>query len=215
MRVEGMSVGELGTNCWVVGDGCGGPLVVIDPGGDAALLLETIGSADVEAVVLTHAHFDHLGAAGEVMDATGAPLLVHEADAERVTSDAPHGTGGALFGFFGHVAPPADRLLKDGDVIEAGSLRLTVLHTPGHTQGGISLLAEDPQGGPAHLFSGDTLFAGSVGRTDFPGGDGRTLARSIAGQLAPLAPETIVHPGHGPDTTIAREQRVNPFWPRA
>lgn len=213
--MEGLSVGALGTNCWVVSDGSSGPAVVIDPGGDAALVLETLQGREVAAVVLTHAHFDHLGAAGEIMDATRAPLLVHVDDADRVTSDAPHGTGGALFGFHGHVAPPADRTLRDGDVIEAGALRLTVLHTPGHTEGGISLLAEDPSGGPAHLFSGDTLFAGSVGRTDFPGGDGRELAHSIASKLAPLAPETVVHPGHGPDTTIAREQRTNPFWPRA
>jgi len=215
MRISGVSVGDLGTNCWVVSDDTGGPAVVIDPGGDAPEILSAIEGRVVEAVVLTHAHFDHLGAAEQVMLATGAPLLVHEADAGRVTSDAPHGTGGAIFGFDGCVAPPADRTLRDGDVIEAGALRLAVLHTPGHTEGGISLLAEDAAGGPAHLFSGDTLFAGSVGRTDFPGGDGRVLARSIAGKLAPLPPDTVVHPGHGPETTIAREQRINPFWPRA
>jgi glyoxylase-like metal-dependent hydrolase (beta-lactamase superfamily II) len=104
--------------------------------------------------------------------------------------------------------------LRDGDVIEAGELRLTVLHTPGHTPGGNVLFAEQPTATP-ELFSGDTLFAGSVGRTDFPGGDARALSHSIASKIVGLPPETIVHPGHGPDTTIARERRLNPFFPRA
>jgi glyoxylase-like metal-dependent hydrolase (beta-lactamase superfamily II) len=131
-------------------------------------------------------------------------------EAPNVTTAA--GTGGAGFGFE-LVAPAPTRLLDDGDVIEAGELRLTVLHTPGHTPGGICLLAED-FGEDVHLFAGDTLFAGSVGRTDFPGGDPRALARSIAEKLEPLAGATIVHPGHGPDTTIARERHSNFFWPR-
>ncbi|MRR39589.1 MBL fold metallo-hydrolase, partial [bacterium] len=117
-------------------------------------------------------------------------------------------TGGALFGF-DTVAPPADRLLRDGDSVVVGQVTLEVLHTPGHTPGGISLL------GNGHLFCGDTLFAGSVGRTDFPRGDGRVLATSIVARLVPLEDDTVVHPGHGPDTTIGRERRINPFFPRA
>jgi len=112
------------------------------------------------------------------------------------------------------VAPPADRILHDGDNIAVGAVTLQVLHTPGHTAGGICLYALDPTGAAPHLISGDTLFAGSVGRTDFPGGDARALSRSIAEKLAPLPPETLVHPGHGPDTSIGREARINPFWPR-
>ncbi len=215
MNVRRVSVGPLEVNCWLVDDGEGGPVVVIDPGDEADRVLGALEGGTVAAIVLTHAHFDHVGAAGAVKDATGAPLMVHEADADRITHDAAHGTGGALFGFSVVVAPPADVLLRDADVIEAGCLRFDVLHTPGHTQGGISLYVRDPNGGTGHLFSGDTVFAGSVGRTDFPGGDGRTLAESIARQLAPLPPETLVHPGHGPDTTIGREARINPFWPRA
>ncbi len=215
MNVVRLPVGPLDTNCWIVEDGRGGPAVVIDPGGDSGVILAELAGRPVSAIVLTHAHFDHVGAAAAVKESTGAQLLVHAEDADRLTSDAAQGTGGALFGYSGVVAPPADRVLHDADVIEAGGLRLTVLHTPGHTRGGISLLAEDDSGGPPHLFSGDTLFAGSVGRTDFPGGDARELAGSIARHLSPLPPATIVHPGHGPDTTIGREARVNPFWPRA
>jgi glyoxylase-like metal-dependent hydrolase (beta-lactamase superfamily II) len=213
VNVVGIGVGPLETNCWIVSDGRGGPAIVIDPGEDLHLIEAALDGADVAAVVLTHAHFDHLGAAGALVEATGAPLLAHAEDAHRLTSAEPAGTGGALFGF-DDVAPAADRVLEEGDVIEAGAVSLRVLHTPGHTRGGISLYAEDPAGGPAHLFSGDTLFAGSVGRSDFPGGDARELARSIAEKLAPLPADTLVHPGHGPDTTIGREARINPFWPR-
>ncbi len=178
------------------------------------MLLDALRGRRVGAVILTHAHFDHLGAVSELIQRSGAPLLVHEDDAARVTGDGPTGTGGALFGFTGAVAPAADRTVRDGDRIDVGPLRLEVLHTPGHTEGGMCLFVRDPDGGPPHLFSGDTLFAGSVGRTDFPGGDARQLARSIASKLAGLPLETIVHPGHGPDTTVSREARTNPFWPR-
>jgi hydroxyacylglutathione hydrolase len=210
--VERLVLGELDTNCWLVADGQGGPLVVIDPGGDDAELLAAVAGRPVARVVLTHGHFDHLGAAAALVGATGAPLAVHRLDAEVVT-DA-RANGGRQFGFE-HEAPEPDTLLEDGDVLEAGDLRLEVLHTPGHTPGGICLLATvmgDDIGSP-HLFSGDTLFAGSVGRTDFAGGDARALRASI-GRLTALPPATIVHTGHGPDTTLAHEARGNFFWPR-
>lgn len=214
MMIDRVQVGALQTNCWIVSDDVGGPAVVIDPGDDLAPILEALDDRDLAAVVLTHGHFDHLGAVQALLGARPAPLCVHEADAGRLTSSAPEGTGGTLFGFAGHVAPPADRILHDGDVVAAGELRLRVLHTPGHTEGGVCLFAEDPSGGAPHLFAGDTVFAGSVGRTDFIGGDARALSRSIAEKIAPLPPETQVHPGHGPDTTVGREERLNPFWPR-
>jgi hydroxyacylglutathione hydrolase len=210
LEVSRLVLGELDTNCWLASDGEGGPLVVIDPAGEAEQVLTSLAGRAVAAVVLTHGHFDHLGAVGAVLAATGAPLLVHAADAASILS--AEANGGAFFGFDA-VAPAADRLLSDGDVIEAGALTLTVWDTPGHTPGSICLLAA-PADGPAHLFSGDTLFAGSVGRTDFPGGDARAMRTSIA-RLASLEPATRVHPGHGPDTTIEREARVNFFWPRA
>lgn len=213
MRVERLVLGELDTNCWLVDDGMGGSLVVIDPAGDAEKLEEAIGARLVSQVVLTHAHFDHLGAATAVCESTGAPLSVHALDAAAVTD--PLANGGRVFGFE-NSGPEPGRLLEDGDFVEAGGLWLKVLHTPGHTPGGICLFSASETDGsaPPRLFSGDTLFAGSVGRTDFPGGDGRQLRHSIATKLALLPADTRVHPGHGEDTTIGREARVNMFWPR-
>jgi hydroxyacylglutathione hydrolase len=210
VRVTGLALGPLDTNCWIVSDGASGPLVVIDPAADAQRVLDAIGKRPVAAVVLTHGHFDHLGAVGAVIDATGAPLLVHADDAGVITSAKAN--GGAQFGFDA-VSPKADRSLADGDRIEAGGLTLSVWATPGHTPGSISLLAAASEG-PEHLFSGDTLFAGNVGRTDFAGGDARMMRSSIA-LLASLPSTTVVHPGHGPDTTIGHESRTNYFWPRA
>jgi len=205
VSTQRLVLGPLDTNCWLVDDGAGGPVVVVDPADDAARILEALGSRRVAAVVLTHGHFDHLGAAREVIDSTGAPLVVHEDDAASITTST--GNGGALFGLL-KTAPGADRTVRDGDVITAGDLELSVIHTPGHTPGSICLY------GGEMLLSGDTLFAGSVGRTDFPGGDMAAIRRSIA-RLASLPDETRVCPGHGPESTIGRERRVNPFFPRA
>jgi len=205
MNVERLVLGQLDTNCWLVSDEAGGPLIVIDPAAEEEKLRRAIAGREVAAIVLTHAHADHLGALHALREA-GVPLLVHAADALAVT-DAERN----LATFLGTEAPvdPPDRVLEDDDIVEAGELALHVIHTPGHTPGGICLFAED------HLFAGDTLFAGSVGRSDLPGGDGRVLASSIAEKLAPLPDDTRVHPGHGPDTTIGRERRINPFFPRA
>jgi glyoxylase-like metal-dependent hydrolase (beta-lactamase superfamily II) len=210
VRVTRLVLGALDTNCWLVSDDEGGPTLVIDPGTDEHRVLAGIGDAKVAAVVLTHGHFDHLGAVGAVLAATGAPLLVHAADAASITDASAN--GGAQFGFAA-VAPAADRLLADGDRIEAGALTVTVWATPGHTPGSICLLVSAADG-PEHLFSGDTLFAGSVGRTDFAGGDARAMRASIE-VLSSLPETTLVHPGHGPDTTIGHESRTNYFWPRA
>jgi len=205
--VRHLVLGDLQTNCYIVNDDEGGAAVVIDPAGEPDRLLAAIEGLSVALVVLTHAHFDHLGAVCEVLDATDARLLVHEIDAPRIVSPAADGTGAAPFGY-DYSAPSADQTLVEGDTVESGSLVMQVLHTPGHTPGSICLLAED------HLFSGDTLFAGSVGRTDFPGGDMREMQRSIA-RLATLADGIVVYPGHGPETTIGRERAVNPFFPRS
>jgi len=212
VKIDRIVVGPLEVNCWIVSDAADGPCVVIDPGGDSEELLRALDARVPAAIILTHGHFDHIGAVRELVQTTGAPLLVHAEDAASITS--PQTNGGALFGF-SDSAPEATRLLADGDEIHAGALTFRVLHTPGHTPGGICLFVSDLSGSQPHLFSGDTLFAGSVGRTDFPGGDARTLSRSIAEKIATLPPATAVHPGHGPDTTIARELRRNPFFPRA
>jgi len=205
VRARRLTLGALDTNCWLVDDGAGGPALVIDPADEAQVILETLGEQPVAGVILTHGHFDHLGAVGAIIEATGAPLLVHGADAASITS--PVGNGGALFGFE-MSAPAADELLVEGAEVSAGHVRLRVVHTPGHTPGSICLVGE------GHVFSGDTVFAGSIGRTDFPGGDAAAIRRSV-GRLAELPDEVRVHPGHGPDTTIGRERRVNPYFPRA
>ncbi len=206
MKVRRLTVGPLETNCWLVADDEGAPVLVIDPAGEAERIIQEVDGREVVGVVLTHGHFDHLGAAGELVEATGAPLLVHAADAPQVSSSVANG---ARFFGFDMEAPEPDGTLEEGASLAVGSVELEVLHTPGHTPGGISLLGE------GHLFSGDLVFAGSVGRTDFPGGDAGALERSIAEKVAPLPDETVIHPGHGPDTTVGRERRVNPFFPRA
>jgi glyoxylase-like metal-dependent hydrolase (beta-lactamase superfamily II) len=204
MIAERLVLGQLSTNCWIAGHE-DGPLIVIDPAGEPARITAALAARDVAAVVLTHGHFDHVGGVASLVEETGAPLIAHEADAADVTDPARN--GGMLFGFT-DAAPAPDRTVVDGDVVEAGEAAFRVLHTPGHTPGSICLLCE------GHLFSGDTVFAGSVGRTDFPGGDGRALRASIEAKLLPLPDDTVVHPGHGPDTTIGRERAVNPFFPR-
>lgn len=215
MYAQKLQLGPLETNCWIAGPSADGPLVVIDPAGDFDLLTDALQDREVVAILLTHGHFDHVGAVGELVQATGAPLMAHAETATRANDDGDSGSLGALFGFDGVVFPCVIRNLAHGEVVDCGELRLEVLETPGHSAGSICFFAQDPDGGPPHLFAGDTLFAGSVGRTDLPGGDGQALRRSVAAVLAPLPPSTIVHPGHGPDTTIAREIKLNPFFPRA
>lgn len=205
MRIRRLTLGPLDTNCWLVDDGEAGPLLVIDPADDPKVILEAIGGEPVEAVVLTHGHFDHLGAVADVLESTGAPLLIHEADAGNITT--AEGTMGALFGFYA-VAPEAHRELADGDLIEAGGVSLKVINTPGHTPGSVCLYT------PGHLFTGDTVFSGSVGRSDFEGGDPHAMRASVA-RLAELPDATRIYPGHGPESTIARERKVNPYFPRA
>jgi glyoxylase-like metal-dependent hydrolase (beta-lactamase superfamily II) len=206
MHVVRLVLGPLSTNCWIVSKGPEDPAIVIDPADELPRILEALGERPVTTVVLTHCHFDHIAAAEGLVEATGAPLLAHRLDAPFVTD--PVGTGAALFAMDG-TAPRPDRELEDGDVVEGDGFQLEVVHTPGHTPGSISLLGEE------HLFSGDLVFAGSVGRTDFPRGDARELKRSIVERVSPLADEVAVHPGHGPDTTVGRERLVNPFFPRA
>ncbi|MBC7104518.1 MAG: MBL fold metallo-hydrolase, partial [Firmicutes bacterium] len=152
-------------------------------------------------IILTHGHVDHIAALGEVREATGAEVLIHAADAEMLTDPTRN-----LSLFTGRRLrfSPAERLLADGDVVEVGTVCLEVIHTPGHTPGGICLKTDDV------VITGDTLFAGSIGRSDFPGGNHGQLIRSIKERLLCLPGHTRVYPGHGPETTIEEEKRYNP-----
>ncbi len=204
MLILRLVVGPLQVNCFIVADEKTKEALVIDPGDDAADILKLIKDKGlkVKYIVNTHGHFDHVGANKAVKEATGAELLIHEADAQLMAAAASHSS---MFGMKSVSSPPADRFVKDGDVITAGEIALTVAHSPGHSQGGICLL------GNGIAFTGDSLFAGSIGRTDFPGGDLKTLLRSIRKNLLVLPDDTKVFSGHGPASTIGEERKENPF----
>lgn len=204
MIIEQLPVGLIAANAYVVIDEATLVAAVIDPGGDVDRILEVVREygATVSVVINTHGHFDHMAGNAELLRATGAQLAAHRFDAPLLSL----GGGAGLFGIEGVSSPAPDLFLDQGDAIELGESRLTCIYTPGHTPGGISLHSP----ADAALFTGDTLFASGIGRTDLPGGDYDTLMGSIRRLLA-LPGETLVYPGHGPATTIADERDGNPF----
>lgn len=195
------------SNCYILTDRDSRAAAVIDPGCGAEQIMAAIGEAEarVAYIIDTHGHWDHIGNNVAVAEKTGAPILIHRLDAPMLA--APELSLARLFGGDGNGGQAA-RLLTDGDVLELGALRLTVIHTPGHTPGGICLLTEDL------LFTGDTLFYLSVGRCDLSGGDHETLIRSLTEKLLPLDDGLRVLPGHGPETNLGEEKARNPFFPR-
>jgi hydroxyacylglutathione hydrolase len=203
---EVLPVGMLQCNCSVFGDENTGEAMVIDPGDEIERILAIVArhSLKVKAIVITHAHIDHIGGAEKLKQATGAPVYMNQNDAEL------HHMMDMQAAWLG-VRPPdevaIDSDAKDGGVLAIGATEFHVLHTPGHTQGSISLWI--PSEGT--LVAGDTLFRDSIGRTDLPGGDGRQILRSIHDKLLPLPEETVVIPGHGANTTIGREKQFNFF----
>ncbi|MDF2627403.1 MAG: putative Zn-dependent hydrolase [Symbiobacteriaceae bacterium] len=207
MRVWSHGLGAFGTNCYIIACTETGESAVIDPGADSPWLAETLaeGGLTPGQILLTHGHLDHIGGIASLRKLTAATVAVHGDDATMLTD--PMRNGSANFGMR-ITAPPADRMLRDGDVVQVGSLRFTVIHTPGHTPGGCCFYYEGDGG---HLFAGDTLFAGSIGRTDLAGGDHGALLRSIREKLLPLPADTVVYPGHGPTTSIGDEAEYNPF----
>ena len=204
MKISQLEVGSLGTNCYITYCENTKKAVIIDPGGDAAKILAAVSREGllVEAIINTHGHADHVLANVKLQEATGAPIWIHSADADMLGSGSRN-----LSAFLGGATScgKADRLLTDGEVLPIGDFSLTVLHTPGHTPGGISLLFDKT------VFVGDTLFAESIGRTDFPGGSYSQLINSIKTKLMTLDDEVKAYPGHGPATTIGWERRQNPF----
>jgi len=202
--IKELAVGPIMANCFIVGCEETKKAAVIDPGEDADRILATLADSHltVGCIINTHGHFDHVGANARLKEVTGAKIMIHALDAPMLTQLSQ---SAAAMGMRADNSPPADRLLEDGETVTCGSITFKVLHTPGHTPGGISLLT----GG--HVFVGDTLFAGSIGRTDFPGGDFATLEASIREKLYVLDDDVVVYPGHMGRTTIGREKQTNPF----
>lgn len=202
-----LPVGLLESNTYVVYDAASRRALIVDPGGEAAPLLALIAehSLEVEAVLNTHGHFDHSAANARLCTALGVPLGLHPADASLLSEG-----GGATWFEIPYEASPRPTLwLEDGQVLKVGNLTVQVIHTPGHTPGSVCLYIPEDEA----LITGDTLFAGSVGRTDFPGGSARDLTASLK-KLIQLPRSTRIYPGHGEESTLAEECRFNPWLRR-
>jgi glyoxylase-like metal-dependent hydrolase (beta-lactamase superfamily II) len=203
---EILPVGPLRCNCSIFGDEATREAVVIDPGDDLEEIQAVLDrhGLRVTAVVITHAHIDHIGGAARLQRSTGAPVYMNEHDLDLAR------TLEVQAGWIGVPAPETPRFdapAREGDVIRGAGRAFEVLHTPGHTQGSICLLVAAEN----KLIAGDTLFRDSIGRTDLPGGDGRQILASIRDKLLPLSDDLVVVPGHGPLTTIGRERELNYF----
>ncbi len=198
-----MTVGALATNCYLVGADDADCIVMIDPGGEPEVLLEEAGEmgASVEAILLTHGHVDHIAGAAGIQRATAAKLYAHAAGVEMVNK--PDAYWASLVG--GAEACGVDVELGEGDELHLAGLDIAVMHTPGHSPGGVCFVTADA------LFCGDTLFAGSIGRTDLPGANEQEMIASLTRLVSTLPDETRVFPGHGPATTMRQEKASNPF----
>ena len=205
MLITTLSVGPIGTNCYVVG--CEETLegMVVDPAGHAERILAAVEDRDltIKYVVNTHAHFDHVGANRAVLEATGATLVVHPDEVPILKA----GGGAQWFGFQADPSPEPGLLVRDGDALHVGQLNFQVMHAPGHSPGHIMLHEADEK----VLFDGDVLFHQGIGRSDLPGGSHATLMQSIHEKIFTLSDETVVYSGHGPATTVGQEKRLNPW----
>lgn len=204
LGVRRLSLGPIEANCYLVRMPEERRAVVIDPGADAERVSAALAEweATPEAILLTHAHMDHVGAVAELSEKFGLPIHLHPAD-RRLYDGAVEQA--RMFGLDLRQPPPPDHELSHGQHLEVAGIAFDVRHAPGHSPGGVVFVA----GG--HAFVGDCVFAGSIGRTDLPGGDTATLLRSIHEQILTLPGDTVLHSGHGPDTTVAAEAATNPF----
>jgi glyoxylase-like metal-dependent hydrolase (beta-lactamase superfamily II) len=221
MLVTGFPAGSFQTNCWLVATGPGAEAVVVDPGQDALPgIAELCARHRLRplAALLTHGHLDHVWTVAPLAGAHGIPAYVHPADRHLLTDPlagfAPESRD--AFGWLNLQEPEEVLELADGQLIELAGLRLTVDHTPGHTAGHVTFrlppeAAGTAGGGPPRLLAGDLVFAGSIGRTDLPGGSMQAMLASLATRFLTLPDETVVLPGHGPQTTVGRERATNPF----
>jgi len=203
--LKGLEISAMAVNCYIVGCEETREVAVIDPGGNPRAILKSLEDDELKAVYIinTHGHIDHIGANRAIKDATGAKILIHEADSKMLVNSVSN------FSFLMGskvTSPPADQFLKDGDIIKIGNtVELEVIHTPGHSPGGICLKTGDI------MFVGDTLFYGSIGRTDFPGGSYKQLIENIRDRILCYDDKVVCYPGHGPETTVGFERKNNPF----
>lgn len=205
LKIDAFSLGPLQTNAYLLSIPGENKGVVIDPGMNPQPLLKRVQDMEIEAILLTHAHFDHIGGVDQLRKLKGCPVYLHDAEAEWLTN--PNRNGSSRWPDLGGpiVTEPAEYALDEGQKLQLLGLTFQMLHTPGHSPGSISILHGK------HLFGGDVLFKMSVGRTDLPGGNNNDLLDSIHGKLFKLPDETIVYPGHGPRTTIGFEREHNPY----
>lgn len=206
MILEMLTVGPFQENCYIIGDEESGEGVLVDPGDEAARIAIAVEQTnlDISRILLTHAHIDHVGAVAALVEEYACPVLMH-AEAEPMLAQLP--SQAMMMGLrFGKV-PSVDAYIEDEEVVKVGGVELRSLYTPGHAPGHLAFYAESE----GLVLAGDALFAGSVGRTDLPGGSMELLLRSIEERLLTLPDGTAVYPGHGPETTIANEKAHNPF----
>lgn len=202
---ERLTVGPLQCNCVILGDPVTKEAIVVDPGGDVDVVKFRLAELGLtcKSIVHTHAHLDHVCGTGDLQLATGAPVALHEGDLPLLQALPMQAQ---MFRFPKPREVEVDRFLADENVVKAGELTASVIHTPGHTPGSLCFLVD---GGP--LIAGDTLFQGGIGRTDLWGGDFEAIMQSIRDRLMTLPDDTVVIPGHGPATTVGQEKRFNPF----
>lgn len=209
MIVKSLEAGPLMVNCYIIADDKTGQAMVVDPGGSAQEIAKFLKDSVLtcQMIVNTHTHWDHIGGNSELKEITDAQIITHEKEAPMLQNASVQGK---LFGINVSDSPPADKTVAEGDVLTLGEMSFRVIELPGHSPCGVGLVFADEK--DDYVIVGDSLFAGSIGRTDFPGGDYNLLLQVIRDKIFTLPDQTIVLPGHGPATTVEREKRFNPFF---